>query len=243
MLASLAANTMSAFAGGGAGLLQLPVLIFLGLPFAEALSTHKMATFALGLGSIARNIKNEAINWRFASYLMLCGVTGTIAGAYLILNIPDQAAKMTLGILTVGMGVYSLFKKSMGQDSAPKNRDVRGYVIGGIVLFLLGVFNGSLSSGSGLFVTVWLILWFGLDYKMAVVYTMTLVGFFWNLTGGLSLLAMGSPVHWNWLPVLWVASFVGGWLGAHLGHLKGNLWIKRVFVFVTIASGIALMVK
>ena len=37
---SLLANLFSAFAGGGAGLLQLPALIFLGLPFGVALATH-----------------------------------------------------------------------------------------------------------------------------------------------------------------------------------------------------------
>ncbi|MDA3868748.1 MAG: sulfite exporter TauE/SafE family protein, partial [Gammaproteobacteria bacterium] len=33
---SLVANTFSALSGGGAGLIQLPVLIFLGLPFGVA---------------------------------------------------------------------------------------------------------------------------------------------------------------------------------------------------------------
>lgn len=243
LIGSLIANTMSAFAGGGAGLVQLPVIILLGLPFAEALATHKAATVALGLGSITRNLKNKAINWRFASYCMLCGVTGTIAGAHLILHIPDETAKLTLAVLTIGIGLYSFFKKKLGDVETPKNRSTIGYIIGGIILFALGVFNGSISSGSGLFVTLWLILWFGMDYKMAVIYTMTLVGFFWNATGALSLIALGEPVKWDWLPVLWVASFAGGWLGAHLGHLKGNTWIKRAFVVVTIASGLSLLLK
>ena len=36
LLVSLVANVFSAFAGGGAGLLQFPALIFLGLPFGVA---------------------------------------------------------------------------------------------------------------------------------------------------------------------------------------------------------------
>ncbi|WP_304941562.1 hypothetical protein [Marinobacterium rhizophilum] len=38
---SLLANGLSALAGGGAGLLQLPVLLFLGLSFSVALATHE----------------------------------------------------------------------------------------------------------------------------------------------------------------------------------------------------------
>ena len=38
------ANLLSAFAGGGAGLVQLPALILLGFPFPVALATHKVAS-------------------------------------------------------------------------------------------------------------------------------------------------------------------------------------------------------
>ncbi len=48
---ALAANIFSAFSGGGAGLVQLPALIFLGLPFSIALATHKVASVAVGLGA------------------------------------------------------------------------------------------------------------------------------------------------------------------------------------------------
>ena len=49
-LIAVIANAMSAFAGGGAGLVQLPALILLGLPFATALATHKLAP-AVWLGA------------------------------------------------------------------------------------------------------------------------------------------------------------------------------------------------
>ena len=48
---AIGANALSALAGGGAGLVQLPALILLGLPFAMALATHKLASVALGIGA------------------------------------------------------------------------------------------------------------------------------------------------------------------------------------------------
>lgn len=244
LIASFIANAMSAFAGGGAGLVQFPVLIFMGLPFATALATHKIATVALGIGATLRNVKNASeIDYKFALLILISGVLGTILGAYIIIQVPDKIAQTTLGLITVGLGVYTFFKKGIGETETLKNRTKAGYVIGCIVLFLLGVFNGSITSGSGLFVTIWLILWFGLDYKKAVMYTMTLVGFFWNLSGALAITAFGSPIHWPWIPVLLIGSIAGGYAGAHLGHLKGNTWIKYGFTFVTLLSGIALLLK
>jgi uncharacterized membrane protein YfcA len=63
-LVSLAANLFSAFSGGGAGLIQLPVLIFLGLPFAVALATHKVASVALGIGATLRHLREETLERR-----------------------------------------------------------------------------------------------------------------------------------------------------------------------------------
>ena len=56
---AVVANWFSALAGGGAGLIQLPILIFLGLPFSLALATHKVATVALGVGATVRHLKEK----------------------------------------------------------------------------------------------------------------------------------------------------------------------------------------
>lgn len=243
-IGSFIANTMSAFAGGGSGLVQFPLIIFLGLPFAIALATHKTATFALGLGSLVRYIRHkEPIDWSFAFFVMICGLPGTILGAWVILQFPEHIAQLVLGIFTIAIGIYSASRKKLGQVSDPKNRDLKGLIIGGFVLFIIGIYNGSFASGSGLFVTLWLVLWFGLDYRSSVVYTMTLVGFIWNFTGAASLLALGSPVYWPWVPALLLGSFAGGYAGAHLGALKGSVWVKRGFEAVAVFSGLSLIVK
>ena len=54
-LISFFSNTFSAISGGGAGLLQLPALIIFGIPYYEALASHKFATVALGIGGSLRN--------------------------------------------------------------------------------------------------------------------------------------------------------------------------------------------
>ena len=72
-LVSLVANLLSALAGGGAGLLQLPALLHLGLPFAVALATHKIASVALGVGATLRHWQNGQFNWRFSAYILIAG--------------------------------------------------------------------------------------------------------------------------------------------------------------------------
>jgi hypothetical protein len=238
---SLLANVFSAFAGGGAGLIQLPALIFLGLPFAVALATHKVASVALGIGATLRHLREEPLERRFALVILATGLPGVVLGAHIIINVPDRAAEIALGILTAGLGVYSVLRPGLGQVQAVLHRDRWGYGVGGLVLFGVGVLNGSLTSGSGLFVTLWLVRWFGLDYRRAVAYTLILVGMFWNGAGALTLGLLGE-IRWSWLPALLLGSLLGGFLGAHLAIVKGNRWIKRVYEVITLVVGIKLIV-
>ncbi len=239
-IVSFLANLFSAFSGGGAGLLQLPALIFLGLPFGVALATHKVASVALGVGATVRHLREGGLERQFVIYMLLGGLPGVVLGVSIILKVPDRMAEVALGVLTLGLGLYSVFSPKLGQEYQPRHRDRRGLLHGGLGLFLIGVLNGSLTSGTGLFVTLWLIRWFGLDYRRAVAHTLVLVGVFWNGSGAITLGLLGN-IHWQWLPVLLVGSLLGGYLGAHLAIAKGNRWIKRGFEVVTLLVGFKLI--
>jgi uncharacterized membrane protein YfcA len=108
-------------------------------------------------------------------------------------------------------------------------------------LFAIGVLNGSLTSGTGLFVTLWLVRWFGFDYQRAVAYTLILVGVFWNGTGALTL-GWLAEIRWSWLPALLLGSLLGGYLGAHLAIRQGNRWIKRAYEVITLLVGSKLII-
>jgi hypothetical protein len=237
---SLIANTFSAFSGGGAGLIQFPILIFLGLTFSVALATHKVASVALGIGAILRYLKTSHLERQFVTLMLVAGLPGVVIGGSTILLVPDRIAEIALGILTGGLGIYSFFNKQLGQAYKQKKRHRTGFIYGGLMLFLLGFLNGSLTSGTGLFVTMWLVLWFGMDYKRAVAYTLILVGLFWNGTGAITV-GLLADIRWDWLPALLLGSLLGGYLGSHLAIKHGNKWIKRTFEIVTLLISIKLI--
>jgi len=239
-VASFLANWFSALSGGGAGLIQFPMLIFLGLPFGVALATHKVASVALGLGATIRHWKESHLERRFALIILGAGLPGVILGASFILQVPERWATVALGVLTMALGVYSFLKPKLGLEHEPKNRAGRALFTGVLGLFLIGILNGSITSGTGLFLTMWLIHRFGLDYKRAVAYTLVLCGLFWNGTGAIVLGLIGK-IAWDWMPALLAGSVLGGYLGSHFALKKGNRWIKRAFEVVTILIGAKLL--
>ncbi|MDN3682129.1 sulfite exporter TauE/SafE family protein [Vibrio tapetis subsp. quintayensis] len=238
---SLTASTLSSIAGGGAGLLQFPLLIFLGLPFSVALATHKIATVAMGLGAAGSHLKSKTLDVPLMSYLITVGSLGVVIGANLVVNLNGELGERLLGALILCLGIYSRIKPALGHQETPTHRDLKGWVIGGLVLILLGIFNGSLTAGSGLVVTLFLVRWFGFSYKQSVALTLICVGLFWNGIGAMAIIHAGINPHWPWIPILLVASFFGGWLGAYLTTKLSNHIIKKAFELLTFAVGIKLI--
>lgn len=235
------ANAFAAVAGGGVGLIQLPLLLFLGLPYPQALATHKVASVALGVGAGSRYARAGVLEPRYMMLILVAGLPGVWLGSWEVLTIPAPVIRAALGILTVGLGLYSFSCRNLGHMATPIHREFSGLVLGGLGLFVIGVLNGSVTSGTGLFCTLWLVWWFGFDYKTAVAYTLTLVGLVWNATGAVTLGSYGL-VQWQWLPWLLVGALSGSYLGAHGGLLVSNRWIKRAFELLTIAVGVRLLV-
>lgn len=240
VLIALVANGLSALAGGGAGLLQLPALIFLGLPFPVALATHKIASVALGLGASLRHLKQSTFEARRLVLILATGLPGVVLGALLVLEIPPRAGEIALGLLTIALGWYSWRRPQLGLSPVSVAGGAAHALGGALGLFVIGILNGSLTSGTGLMVTLWLVRWYGLSYTQAVAYTLVLVGLFWNGTGAVVLGTLGE-VRWAWLPALLIGSFLGGYLGTALAHHYGNRLVKRAFETVTVLTGLALL--
>lgn len=241
LVLSVVANWFSALAGGGAGLIQLPILIFMGLPFPLALATHKVATVALGIGATVRHLKEDHLQRWLLLLIVVAGVPGVMAGAIFIIDVPSRPAEIVLGLLMLALSLYSMLKPKMGLEHELRHRDRSGILAGAGVLLFIGFMNGALSAGSGLFVTLWLVYWFGFDYKVAVAHTLVAVGLGWNGSGALTMGAL-ADVQWSWIPALLAGSLLGGYLGAHTSVSSGNLTIKRLYELVTIVVAFKLLI-
>ena len=235
-------NVFSSIAGGGAGLIQLPALILFGIPYFKALAAHKIATVALGIGGSIRNYKNIKKNYLIIFQLLIFGIPGVILGTFLVKLISDQYLYLLLAIFTILLGIYSFIKPDLGLISIKKKIEPIALLKFNFIAFIIGILNGSISSGTGLLVTILLIKTFGLDFLSSISITFLTVGIFWNAAGAIALSKMGSlPV--NILSILILGSFLGGFCGAHLSNLKGNKFIKKLFTFLCFLIGITLIFK
>ena len=241
-LISFFSNTFSAISGGGAGLLQLPALILFGVPYYQALACHKFATVALGIGGSIRNYKSLRNEIYVAWQILIFGLPGVILGASIVEFISEQFLYLILGIFSILLAFYSFYKSDLGLSSLNKKLYLIHKIRFLIFIFLIGILNGSISSGTGLLVTILLIKTFGMDFLRAISLTFLTVGIFWNFIGAIFLSKIGSFPS-NILILLIIGSFSGGFFGAHLSKLKGNLLVKKTFTLVCLLIGVSLSIK
>ena len=174
--------------------------------------------------------------------ILASGLPGVILGEKAALTIPEDLSLVFLGLLTLSVACYSIKNSRLGLIDTLVTLNKSNLIIGCLVLFVLGFLNGSFSSGTGLFVTLWLVRWFRLSYTKSVAYTLILVGLFWNGAGAV-VLGLNGQIQWTWLPMLFAGSLVGGYLGAHFSLLKGNRLVKSIFEFISLLVGISLLAR
>ncbi len=241
-LVSIVSNFISALSGGGAGLIQLPALLFFGLPFSKALATHKVASVALGLGASIPHLRNHTLQRNFVFLILVSGIPGVLLGAYSASILPSDFSTTLLGLLTLVLSFYSINNKKLGESRRRYSIGYLRILIGAFGLFFIGFLNGYLSSGTGLFVTIWMITIFNLSFSIAIAYTLILVGIFWNGIGAISLSLSGSII-WKYIPILILGSIIGGYFGASFSLIKDSKFIKVVFEIVSFLVGISLLIK
>ena len=241
-LISFFSNTFSAISGGGAGLIQLPALILFGIPYYQALATHKVATVALGLGGSIRNFNSLKKDIYVLWQILFFGTPGVILGSSIVKFLSEQYLYLLLGLISIILAMYSFGKPSLGMNSVNNNINSQLRLKFIIPIFIIGILNGSVSSGTGLLVTILLIKTFKMDFLRAVSLTFFTVGIFWNAIGAYFLSRIGY-VPTNLLVILILGSFTGGYFGAHLSNLKGNKLIKNTFTVVCLLVGVALLIK
>ncbi len=234
------ANLFASVSGGGAGFVQFPLLILMGLPFATALGTHKVAVVFLGVGALAKKKSSQySIDKAVAMVMLFLGCPAVVSGTLIVINVPTKSAELTVGIVTIVMGLYTMFKRGFGSKGL-EHRSKTRFIIGCILIVLVGMFSGSLSSGAGLFATLTLAMVFGLELKRAIFHTMVFVATIWNAVGAVTVGAVTS-IYWSWVPVMIVASFTGAFVGTSLLLKLPVEKVRLIFSGVAILSGCLLI--
>jgi uncharacterized protein len=231
LAAGFFAGLVDAMVGGG-GLIQVPALVGL-FPFAAPASIMGTSKFAGVFGTFAAFIQYaRRINLPKRALLIasLTAGVGAMTGAWLLTQISKKQFDLLLPVLLSGIFVYTLVRKDLGQNHAPRFSGGKLTAASAATGATLGLYDGFFGPGTGSFLVFIYVRIFGFDFLHASAMAKGV-----NVAcNAFALVFFISFGHLLWPQAVWlaVANLAGGIAGSHLALRYGSVWMRRVFMVV-----------
>lgn len=230
----LVAGLLNVLAGGGS-FLTLPLLLFLGLPAAEANGTNRVGVLVQNLGAAWGFHRHQVLEWPWALGASVPALAGAALGTWGALVVPDVAFRRVLAVAMLAFTLWTVLS-SPARPGGARRRASHPLVAGGF--FLVGVYGGFLQAGVG-FLVLAITTWAGLDLvrgnavKVLSVFVLTLLS--------LAIFAVNGAVHWPFGAALAAGNLAGALVGVRLAVLRGHRWLRRVVTATIVAFAAALL--
>jgi len=230
--AAFAGSVVFGITGFGAALVTVPLAThFVPLPFALALFVlmDLANAFRIGFENPKHAVKSE---W---TRLVPTILVGTVAGVTLLVNLPRQAATLSLGIFVFLFALYSLFSRAQSRTVSTRWAYLAGFA-GGITSTLFGAGGPPYAmylSHRGL----------AKEQYRATMGFATLTSISLRTIAFLATGILLDVKVWTYAIAIIPAGLVGLWAAGHLFRRISRDVLMRAVAFMLLASGASLILR
>jgi hypothetical protein len=227
MLAAFLAGFIDAAAGGG-GLIQVPALMVLLPQAAPALifGTNKFSSvWGTGLATwrYAQQIKPDT---RILLPTSVAALVFGALGAKCVSLVSPALFKPLLIPLLIGVLAYTLKRKDWGQQHQPRGAWPSALLLG----VVLGFYDGFLGPGTGSFLILAFVVWFGFGFIEASA-SAKWINLLTNLAA-VSWFAWHGQVLYAYAVPMALCNLLGGYLGSGWALKHGSAGVRKVLIAV-----------
>ena len=226
-LIAFAAGFIDAVAGGG-GMLNLPALLFAGVPPVSALAVNKMTGIAGTTLAVIKFSLDKQIHWRTVSYAAIPCLIASYIGGRLALN---ASATVLAWAILICIPV-ALFIVLSDKSSKKKQQPDANFPKTLLAITPLGFYDGILGPGTGTYMAIAVRKILKFDFLLATA-TIKPLNLLTNIGAAIAFLLAGKVIWTIAIPML-LASSIGGWIGSHSAIKGGDKFIRKVLVFVLV---------
>jgi uncharacterized membrane protein YfcA len=224
---------------GSTSLITVPVMIALGIEAHVAVATNMLALTLMSVGGSLPFMGKVAL--RRSRLLPSIGLTiiGSGLGGLLLLIVALKAVQITIAVAMIGVAVFSVLNKNLGQANHDAQTSQFGVVSGYTATFLLAIYGGFFSGGYVTMLTAAFVAFFGMTFLHAVATTKVInlfssgvatQVFIWR---GVVDLRLGI--------VLGVSMFLGALLGGRIALRLSTVWLRRIFIAAVLGLAVKLL--
>ncbi len=235
-IVAFCAGYVDAVAGGG-GMLNLPALLFAGVPPISSLAVSKVTAIAGTTLAVAKYSLGKRVQWKTVAYASIPCLVASYIGGVLALRIPPTFLAWAILICIPIALVIVLRDKPKKQIEPPKDQPVKTM----LALTPIGFYDGILGPGTGTYMAIAVrnILKYDLLKATATIKPLNLLT---NIGAAVAFLLAGKVLWAIAIPMI-VASSLGGWIGGHSAIKGGDKFIRRLLIIVLIIMLTANVIK
>lgn len=230
------AGYIDSIAGGG-GMIQVPVLLFSGIPPIFVLATNKMASLFGTLMASIRYFISKKISLKVVSIAIIPCLIASYIGSRLVMFISDDIIQWAI-LISIPIALIFLLKKSAKIKEEDFELNKKNIIL---ATAPIGFYDGILGPGTGTYMTISMKKFLHLDYIISTASTKPL-----NLAtnlGSAIAFVMAGKVLWMIAIPMAIANMAGSWTGSHFAIKGGEVFIKKVLIYVLVFMLLANILK
>lgn len=234
--AGVFAGFINTIAGGGS-LLTLPLLIFLGLPSAEANASNRVAIFVQNIFSVAGFRSKGVSVFPFAIWVAIPAIIGAIIGSKIAVDINEELFNKILAVVMLMVMGITIFKPKM-QAEATELLSRKKIWTSIVVFFFLGIYGGFIQAGIGFLIIATLTAIHG--FKMAKTNAIKVFVALTYTIAALVVFYLSGKIRWEYGLTLAIGNAAGGWIGSRWSADKNDNIIRMILLVMVVALSIKL---
>jgi len=224
------ASFIGNFVSGGTSLIGISSMLFFGVPPHLAVATQSVGTLGWRIGGFREFLKAKKIVWKFVLPLSIIAFLGSTIGAHILIATSEQLLNKIVGFIILLFIPLSLVKKNLGVEKigASKTKEYLGYLF----YFLVSIWAGFFSAGTGVFFLYVYMFFFGLTI-LELKGTDKIPGMFLDI-GAIIVFSINGIFNPLYLLAFFPGMFIGSALGAKYAIKLGDRWL-RIIILATVA--------
>lgn len=233
-LIAFLAGYVDAVVGGG-GLIQVPAGLIL-MPtqaVSSVIGTLKVPSFIGTCFATYQYLQRVKIPILRILLFTSIAFTAAFSGSLLLTKMSSQFMKPVIFFVLLAMAVYTFTKKDFGQ-MVQKDTIKFPLVKGMLICLVIGFYDGFIGPGGGSLFVLAFIAILGYDFMNASAHA-KIVNLSTNL-GSLILFIGKGVILWPVAIPMSVCNAAGGIFGSRMALKKGNQFIRKIFLFVIVAT-------
>lgn len=237
-----AAGFVSAFVdaiAGGGGIISVPAYLLAGIPPHFTLGTNKLSSTAAAFTSSFNFARSGKVNFKVMRYLAPFTLIGAVLGVNTVVKINQKYLNILVLILILAVGIYSLFSNTLGAKDDFKGITKKNILLGILLSFSIGFYDGFFGPGTGSFLMFGLIKIYGFDFVKGAG-NARFLNFISNITS-LIIFALYKRIYYSIGIIVAVFMIFGARLGSAFAIKKGSKIVKPIFVCMSLAVALKML--